>query len=127
MIDLDEQIRAGEAAQPTDFWATRSFMTAAEAAALVIRADLLGDSGQTYWLDAGRPVTIVDLAMLRHDVAVGDAGSALATLEAAVPDYQESDLAIALASKTSVGRALAAAVPAQIHRSASPVPVRARA
>lgn len=41
--------------------ATRYFMTAAEAAGLVIKADLLARPGETYWLDMGAPVRIVDL------------------------------------------------------------------
>lgn len=176
-----EQIRAGEPVHVTDLQATRFFMTAAEAAALVIRADLLGAPGETYWLDMGRPVKIVDLALrvmvlaaragypsvpieviglrpgeklvedlhdqalelsrtshsrvwaarqppfdhaqveralraLRHDVAVGDAGSALAMLESVVPGYRASELAVSLASATSVGHALTSVEPAPIHR-----------
>ena len=41
---------------------TRYFMTAAEAARLVIQAAAIGGSGTVYVLDMGRPVRIVDLA-----------------------------------------------------------------
>jgi FlaA1/EpsC-like NDP-sugar epimerase len=58
-----EQIQADRSIEITDLDATRFFMTATEAAALVVKADLLGQSGVTYWLDVGRPVKIADLAM----------------------------------------------------------------
>lgn len=58
-----EQIAGDRAIEITHLDATRFFMTAAEAAALVVKADLLGQSGVTYWLDVGRPVKIADLAM----------------------------------------------------------------
>jgi FlaA1/EpsC-like NDP-sugar epimerase len=38
--------------------ATRYFMTAQEAVALVMKADLLGQSGETYWLDMGVPIRL---------------------------------------------------------------------
>jgi FlaA1/EpsC-like NDP-sugar epimerase len=41
--------------------ATRYFMTAQEAVALVMKADLLGRGGETYWLDMGAPVRLITL------------------------------------------------------------------
>lgn len=41
--------------------ATRYFMTAQEAVALVMKADLLGRCGETYWLDMGAPVRLLTL------------------------------------------------------------------
>lgn len=41
--------------------ATRYFMTAQEAVALVMKADLLGRGGETYWLDMGAPVRLMTL------------------------------------------------------------------
>jgi FlaA1/EpsC-like NDP-sugar epimerase len=45
----------------TDPAATRFFMTIPEAASLVIEAAVLADSGETYVLDMGQPVRILDL------------------------------------------------------------------
>jgi len=42
--------------------ATRFFMTAGEAASLVLKADLVGRRAEVLWLDMGRPVRIGDLA-----------------------------------------------------------------
>jgi FlaA1/EpsC-like NDP-sugar epimerase len=41
--------------------ATRYFMTAQEAVSLVMKADLLGRIGETYWLDMGAPVKLMTL------------------------------------------------------------------
>jgi FlaA1/EpsC-like NDP-sugar epimerase len=41
--------------------ATRFFMTAQEAVALVLKADLMGGSGTVFWLDMGKPLRIGDL------------------------------------------------------------------
>ncbi|HEY3381275.1 MAG TPA: polysaccharide biosynthesis protein [Vicinamibacterales bacterium] len=41
--------------------ATRYFMTAQEAVSLVMKADLLGRAGETYWLDMGGPVRLMTL------------------------------------------------------------------
>jgi|WetSurMetagenome_2_1015567.scaffolds.fasta_scaffold28410_5 FlaA1/EpsC-like NDP-sugar epimerase len=41
--------------------ATRYFMTAQEAVSLVMKADLIGRSGETYWLDMGAPVRLITL------------------------------------------------------------------
>jgi O-antigen biosynthesis protein WbqV len=49
--------------------ATRYFMTAGEAATLVLRADLLRIGGEICWLDMGRPVRIIDLASRLNELA----------------------------------------------------------
>jgi FlaA1/EpsC-like NDP-sugar epimerase len=56
------RIREGRPLPITNPDATRYFMTAEEAALLVMKADLLGRGGETYWLDMGEPVRIGDLA-----------------------------------------------------------------
>lgn len=59
---MRESIRRGQPVPVTDPTATRYFMTAHEAASLVIKADLLAERAETYWLDMGAPVTIGELA-----------------------------------------------------------------
>lgn len=59
---MRERIRQGRPVPVTDPAATRYFMTAGEAVALVLKADLLAERPETYWLDMGAPVTIGDLA-----------------------------------------------------------------
>ena len=46
----------------TDPAATRFFMTGEEAASLMLRADLMGEGGDVFWLDMGEPLRIGDLA-----------------------------------------------------------------
>jgi len=58
---IREAVRNGQAITITDPDATRYFMTAGEAVALVLRADLLGRSAEIFWLDMGDPVRIGDL------------------------------------------------------------------
>jgi FlaA1/EpsC-like NDP-sugar epimerase len=55
-------LQRGAAIPVTDVEATRFFMTAGEAATLVLRADLLRLGGEICWLDMGRPVRILDIA-----------------------------------------------------------------
>jgi FlaA1/EpsC-like NDP-sugar epimerase len=57
-----ERIRRGRSVQVTDRLATRYFMTAGEAVALVLEADRFGSTGEVFWLDMGEPVCILDLA-----------------------------------------------------------------
>jgi FlaA1/EpsC-like NDP-sugar epimerase len=57
-----ERVRDGRPIPITHEAATRYFMTAREAVALVMKADRLGRSGEIYWLDMGRPVRILDVA-----------------------------------------------------------------
>jgi len=55
----------------TDPDATRFFMTVHEAASLVMKADLLGQSGEIYWLDMGEPVRLS--ALVQRLLALGRA------------------------------------------------------
>jgi FlaA1/EpsC-like NDP-sugar epimerase len=55
-------VRAGRPIPLTDPDATRYFMTAGEAVALVLRADRLGRAAEICWLEMGRPVRMGDLA-----------------------------------------------------------------
>jgi FlaA1/EpsC-like NDP-sugar epimerase len=57
-----EHLRDGLPIELTDREATRYFMTPREAVSLIVKADLLGNTGEIYWLDMGAPVRIVDLA-----------------------------------------------------------------
>jgi FlaA1/EpsC-like NDP-sugar epimerase len=59
---MRERVRAGKPLTITDPRATRFFMTCGEAVSLVMKTDLLGRPGETYWLDMGDPVRISDLA-----------------------------------------------------------------
>lgn len=70
---MREAIRSGQPVPVTDPAATRYFMTAGEAASLVIKAGLLSTRSETYWLDMGRPVAIGDLAsrMIALEAAAG--------------------------------------------------------
>ena len=58
---LDYQVRTGRPVTITDPAVTRYFMTIPEAASLVIEAAVLARAGETYVLDMGEPVAIVDL------------------------------------------------------------------
>jgi len=57
-----DRIRQGLPLALTDPSATRYLMTAGEAVALVMKADLLARRPETYWLDMGEPVAIGGLA-----------------------------------------------------------------
>jgi FlaA1/EpsC-like NDP-sugar epimerase len=59
---MRECVRAGRPIPLTDPDATRFFMTAGEAVALVLRADLLGAGAEIFWLEMGRPIRMADLA-----------------------------------------------------------------
>jgi FlaA1/EpsC-like NDP-sugar epimerase len=56
-----ESLRKGRPIPITSLDATRFFMTASEAVALVIKAELLGLRTDVFWLDMGDPVRIGDL------------------------------------------------------------------
>ena len=59
---MRDAIHHGRPVPLTDPSATRFFMTAGEAVALLVRADRLAVEPQVFWLDMGRPVRIGDLA-----------------------------------------------------------------
>lgn len=54
-------VREGRRIPVTDPDATRFFMTAEEAVALVLKADLIGGGATVFWLDMGEPLRIGDL------------------------------------------------------------------
>jgi len=57
-----KQIRRGGPVTVSDPRATRYFMTVREAALLVIRASVIGAGGETYILDMGEPLNILEVA-----------------------------------------------------------------
>lgn len=57
-----KQIAQGGPVTITDKRMTRYFMTISEAAQLIIKAGVIGDGGELFVLDMGRPVKITDLA-----------------------------------------------------------------
>ncbi len=60
---LEHQLRHGLPVTVTDPEAERYFMTIPEAAGLVIESAVLAEQGETYMLDMGEPVRIVDLVI----------------------------------------------------------------
>lgn len=58
---LSHQMRVGRPVTVTDPEVERYFMTIPEAAALVVEATVMASSGETYLLDMGDPVRILDL------------------------------------------------------------------
>ena len=70
---LRDRVRRGLPLRITDPDATRYVMTAGEAVALMMKADLLARRPETYWLDMGEPVGIGDLTerLLTIEAAVG--------------------------------------------------------
>jgi FlaA1/EpsC-like NDP-sugar epimerase len=76
---FQQRIREGLPLPVTDPRMTRYFMTIKEAVLLVIEAMLLGESGATYILEMGEPVSIHELAknllaLSGYDPEGGDAG-----------------------------------------------------
>ena len=59
---MRDRIREGQPLLLTDPEATRFFMTLTEAASLVMKASIIADGGETFWLDMGPQVRIGDLA-----------------------------------------------------------------
>jgi FlaA1/EpsC-like NDP-sugar epimerase len=68
------QIARGEPLTVTHPEMTRYFMTASEAAGLVLHASLLGDTGEVFLLDVGPPQRIMDLARRMVSLARRGAG-----------------------------------------------------
>jgi FlaA1/EpsC-like NDP-sugar epimerase len=59
---FERQIKAGGPVTVTDPEVSRYFMTVQEAAQLILQAGAMGDGGEIFILDMGRPVRIADLA-----------------------------------------------------------------
>lgn len=59
---MQDCVQAGRPIPITDPGATRFFMTASEAVALVVRADRTATGPDTFWLDLGTPLCIGELA-----------------------------------------------------------------
>jgi FlaA1/EpsC-like NDP-sugar epimerase len=78
---MAECLRRHQPIPITHIDATRFFMTAGEAATLVLRADLLRLGGEICWLDMGRPVRILDIAQRMNALA---AKAGLATVPVSV-------------------------------------------
>ena len=66
---MTERIRCGRPVLLTDPNATRFFMTASEAATLVMKSATLGRGGETFWLDMGAAVRMGDLVDRLLEVA----------------------------------------------------------
>ncbi len=58
---MRERIRQSRPVLVTDPEATRFFMAVSEAASLVMKASLIADGGETFWLDMGPQIRIGDL------------------------------------------------------------------
>ena len=59
---FERQLREGHPLTVTDPRATRYFMTVAEAAFLVLQAGAMGKGGETFVLDMGEPVAVLQMA-----------------------------------------------------------------
>ena len=66
---LMDAARNGRPLTVTDPGATRFFMTASEAASLVLKAAVAGTAGDVFWLDMGSPLRLSDLVERILDVA----------------------------------------------------------
>jgi FlaA1/EpsC-like NDP-sugar epimerase len=61
LVSLSFQVAHGEPVTVTSQDASRFFMTIPDAAGLVIEASVMADCGETYVLDMGEPIRIIDL------------------------------------------------------------------
>lgn len=69
---LAEQIRNGGPMTVTHADATRYFMTIEEAASLILQAGAIAHGGETFVLEMGEPVRIMDLAERMRDLLASD-------------------------------------------------------
>lgn len=67
-----KQILAGDPITVTHPDATRFFMTIEEAASLIVQAGALANGGESFVLDMGEPVRILDLAERMRDLIAGE-------------------------------------------------------
>jgi FlaA1/EpsC-like NDP-sugar epimerase len=131
---MRECVRAGRPVPVTDPDATRYFMTAGEAVALVLRADLMGRAAEIFWLDMGRPVRIGDLVerLIAGEVRAGFAPTPMEviglrpgekrneTLTDANLTFQRTiDRRILVAREATCGRAIASVCLVQFERAAA--------
>ena len=65
-----DRLRRGLPAQVAHPEATRDFMTPREAVGLVMKTTLIGEGGVIYWLDAGKPVSVLTLVRRALQIAV---------------------------------------------------------
>ncbi|MBI3872253.1 MAG: polysaccharide biosynthesis protein [candidate division Zixibacteria bacterium] len=96
---FERQIRAGGPVTVTHRDMTRYFMTAGEAAILVLHAAAIGDNGQLLVLDMGEPIRVYDLARdlillsgLRPDVDIPIEFIGLRPGERLTEDFFEPDV-----------------------------------
>jgi FlaA1/EpsC-like NDP-sugar epimerase len=130
---MRECVRAGRPVPVTDPDATRYFMTAGEAVALVLRADLMGRSAEIFWLDMGKPVRIGDLVdrLIDAEVRAGFARTPVEVIglrpgekcnetftDANLTFQRTIDRRILVARQATCDRGVAAACLAQFERAA---------
>lgn len=72
---LMEAARAGRPLSVTDPGATRFFMTAGEAATLVLKAAVSGRANEVFWLDMGSPLRLGDLVERILEAATAPGGA----------------------------------------------------
>ncbi len=91
---MREAIREGRPVPITDADATRYFMSAGEAASLVMKATLLSRRAETYWLDMGEPVRIGDIAarVLALEAEAGYAPTPIAIIGLRPGEKRSEDL-----------------------------------
>ena len=103
-----ECIAKGKPIPVTDPSATRYFMTVAEAASLVMKADRLARGGETFWLDMGNPVRLGDLVsrLITLGTAQGHPAVPVAVIGLRAGEKKEEQLAMVgvQAARTSDSR-----------------------
>ena len=81
---------SGKRLTVTDPDATRFFMTAAEAASLVLKAAVSGESGEVFWLDMGQPLRLGDLVDRVLDAATPAGHAAVRDLDHRAAAWREA-------------------------------------